>query len=141
MKISLKRVNQAVHFIGENQEGNKIHMDGSEAIGGEDAGVRPMQLLLMAAAGCSGIDVVTLLKKMRQDLVDLQIEVEGTRADTIPAVFTAIHLHYKLVGPLKPEKVEKALSMSITQYCSVSKMLEKAADITYSYEIIAADEV
>jgi len=126
-----------MHFESTNEDGNSIHMDGSVDIGGEGKGVRPMELLLMAAAGCSSIDVVMLLKKMRQDLKDLRVEVEGDKVklDTY-SEFQAINLHFILSGNLKPEKVEKAISLSVEKYCSVSKTLEKTAKVTYSFEIV-----
>ena len=95
----------------------------------------PMQAVLMAMAGCSAIDVVTLLNKMRQPLEDIQIKVKADRVDTIPRVFSEIHVHYILTGPMESDKVEKAVSMSMETYCSVSKMIEKAAKITYSWEL------
>ena len=135
-KIKMKRVNEKVHFRAHSKEGNIVSMDGSPGIGGEGKGVRPMELLLMSFAGCSSIDIVSILTKMRQDLQDLDVEVEGFREEgAVPAVFTKIHIHYILSGDLKEEKVKKAIDMSLGKYCSVSKMLEKAAEITSSYEI------
>lgn len=132
----MKRVNDKVHFRAYNTSGNIVSMDGSPGIGGENLGVRPMENLLMAFAGCSSIDIVTMLKKMRQNLVDLDVEVEGFREEgAIPAVFVRMHIHYILTGDLKKEKVEQAIDMSLGKYCSVSKMLEKSAEITSSYEI------
>lgn len=129
-------MNDAVHFEGVNASGNTIQMDGSAAIGGEDKGVRPMELLLFGTASCSCIDIVAILKKMRQPIDDLQVEVEGYRdTDQTPAVFTKIHLHYIFKGDLKEEKVKQALELSLEKYCSVSKMLEKTAEITYDYSI------
>ncbi len=137
MKVSLKRLNNAMHFESTNEDGNSIHMDGSPDIGGEGKGVRPMELLLMAAAGCSSIDVVMLLKKMRQDLKDLRVEVEADKVKLETySEFQSINLHFILSGNLKPEKVEKAISLSVEKYCSVSKALEKTAKITYSFEIV-----
>jgi len=136
MKVSIERLNDAVHFEGTNANGNTIHMDGSPAIGGEDKGVRPMELLLFATASCSCIDIVAILKKMRQPLENIKVDVEGHRDSTqTPSVFTGIHLHYKLWGDLKEEKVKRALALSLEKYCSVSAMLEKTAKITYEYSI------
>lgn len=135
-KINMKRVNEKVHFRAYNSNGNIISMDGSPDIGGEGKGVRPMELLLMSMAGCSSIDIVMILDKMRQNLRHLDVQVEGFREEgAIPAVFTKIHIHYILSGDLKKEKVKQAIDMSLGKYCSVSKMLEKAAEITSSYEI------
>jgi len=95
-----------------------------------------MNTVLMAIAGCSTIDIVMILEKMRQDIKDVKVQVEGTRQDEIPRVFTGIHMHYQLFGKIKDKKAEQAVALSIEKYCSVSKMLEKAATVTTSYEII-----
>jgi putative redox protein len=136
MKIILKRLNEAVHFEAVNEEGQCVQLDGSEDIGGQGLGMRPMQLVLAALASCSSIDVVVLLKKMRQPLEELQVEVDGQRAlDEIPAVFRKIHLKFVLGGSLDEEKVQKAITLSVEKYCSVAKMLEKTAEITWEYQI------
>ena len=136
-KVNMKRVNDKVHFRAYNNTGNIVSMDGSPSIGGENKGVRPMEMVLMAFAGCSSIDIVSILQKMRQDLQQLDVQVEGFREEgAVPAVFVKIHIHYILGGNLKEEKVKSAIEMSLGKYCSVSKMLEKAAEITSSYEIV-----
>ncbi len=139
--IKMKRLNDAVHFVATNEEGNSIHMDGSAKIGGEGKGVRPMETVLMAIAGCSSIDIVMILKKMRQNLEDIEVEVNGEKVETIPQVFKTIHIKYILTGNLKEEKVAEAVRLSMEKYCSVSKMIEKAAEITYEYEIKPGNEV
>lgn len=137
MKVTLKRLNDAMHFEAENETGNTIHMDGSPAIGGESKGVRPMETLLMAAAGCSTIDIVLILKKMRQNLIDIKVTVDGDKVKKDEySYFKTIHLHYILEGDLKETKVEKAINMSIEKFCSVSKALEATSEITTSFEII-----
>ncbi len=142
MKVKLERVNDAVHFVGSNEDGTEVHFDGAAEIGGEGLGVRPMQGFLMSLAACSSIDVVLLLKKMRQKVVDFSVDVQGERVDTVPKTFRTIHLHYRLSGEIKPEKLEKVLEMAVHQLCSVSKMVEKNVEITYSYAITrSSDEV
>jgi putative redox protein len=137
MKITLNRINDAVHLKAVNEEGNYIEMDGSPEIGGEGKGPRPMQVLLMSLAGCSSMDVLSILKKMREPLEDYSVEIEGEREpEAVLAVFTKIHVHYILKGNLKEENVAKAIKLSMEKYCSVSKMLEKTAEITYSHEIV-----
>lgn len=137
MKITLNRINDAVHLKAVNEDGNFIEMDGSPEIGGEGKGPRPMQVLLMSLAGCSSMDVLSMLKKMREPLEDYKVEIEGEREpDAVPAVFTKIHVHYILKGKLKEENVSKAIKLSMEKYCSVSKMLEKTAEITYSHVIV-----
>jgi putative redox protein len=137
MKIHLKRLNEAVHFESTNAEGLSLQFDGSPGIGGEGKGVRPMEGVLMSLAACSSIDVVSILKKMRQPLEHLEIQVEGQRAqDQVPAVFTDIHLHFMLSGALNTDKVARALELSITKYCSVVKMIEQTVKVTYDFEIL-----
>ena len=120
-----------------NEQGNTLHMDASPDIGGTNSGMRPMQLLLAAFGGCSAIDLISILKKQRQDLKDLKIAVTGEReTGVVPALYTEVHAHLKLYGELDPEKVEKAVSLSVEKYCSVAKTLEKTAKVTYSFEIV-----
>lgn len=139
MKIYLKRVNDAVLFEARNERGHTIHIEGSSNIGGQDSAPSPTELLLMSQASCTAIDIVELLKKMRQPVDHIEIEVNGERAtDVIPKIFTSIHLHYTIYGHVKPTKAEQAISMSITKYCTVSKMIDQVATITHSYEIIDA---
>jgi len=140
MKIYLKRSNQAVLFEATNERGHSVNIEGSRNIGGEDSAPSPTELLLMSQAGCTAIDVVELLKKMRQPLEHIEIETEGFRAeDQIPKIFTHIHLHYKLYGHIQPEKAEKAISMSLEKYCTVSKMIDQVARLTHSFEVITPD--
>ncbi len=120
-----------MHFECNNEKGQSI-----EIAGGGKA-VSPMESVLMAVAGCSSIDVVTILGKMKLDLKDIEVEVKGERAtDQTPAVFTKIDVHYKLYGDIPEAKAERALELTFTKYCSVSVMLQKAAEINYSFEII-----
>ena len=137
MKIELTRADDAYHFISTNEDGNTIATDVSLAIGGNNQGMRPMQLVLAAVASCSSIDIVMILKKQRQDLKDIKVTIEGKRAENqTPAVFTDIHIHYRLYGNIKEKKAEQAVSLSIEKYCSVSKMLEASVNITYDFEVI-----
>jgi putative redox protein len=137
MKVSIQRLNEAVHMEAVNESGATLHMDGTEEIGGINAGFRPMQMLLAAAGGCSAIDVVSILKKQRQPLVDLKIEVTGNRVNVESySEFQSIHIHFILTGNLDDTKVSRAIDLSLNKYCSVSKTLAKTAAITSSYEII-----
>jgi putative redox protein len=136
MKIVLKRLNDACHLEARNEEGNSIHIDGSPSVGGENKGFRPMQLLAAGAGGCSSIDIISILKKQRQELKDIEVVVDADREEgEIPSLFRSIHLHYILTGNLDKEKVEIAINLSLQKYCSVVKTLEKTAKITSSYEI------
>jgi putative redox protein len=136
MKIELKRVDNAFQFEAKSEFTNtRTYIDAAEAIGGHNAGARPMELMLMSLGGCSGIDVIEILKKQRQQLDQIDISVEGKRADSIPAVFTEIHLHFRLEGILDEKKVKRAIDLSLGKYCSAAAMLCKTAQITSSYEI------
>jgi putative redox protein len=137
MKVFLRKINDRVLFEASNSRGHTINIEGSRDIGGEDSAPSPTELLLMSQAGCTAIDVVELLKKMRQPLEHLEIETEGHRAqDQVPKIFTGIHLHYKIYGDVQPEKADKAISMSIEKYCTISKMIDQVAKLTYSFEVI-----
>lgn len=126
-------------FVAANERGNSIVMDGTSPDEGLKRGVSPMEALLMGMAGCSGIDVVEIAKKQRQDITACTATVEAERADTIPRVFTQIHIHFKVVGRgLKEEAVAKAVQLSAEKYCSASIMLGKAVPITHSFEIAEA---
>lgn len=139
MKISIQRLNDAVHMEAQNEDGVILQMDGTGEIGGINGGFRPMQMLLAAAGGCSAIDVVGILKKQNQNPDDLQIKVAGERGTVEGEQYTefkTIHLHFILKGShLDEKKVARAIDLSLNKYCSVSKTLEKTAEITSSYEI------
>lgn len=136
-RIHLNRLDDHMHFEAISENGNSIQMGASPKIGGGNKGVRPMETLLMGMAGCSGIDVVLILKKMKQEIDDFKISVEASKHKVGDATeFKDIHIHFKFWGKLKEAKVKKAVDLSIQKYCSVSKILEKSANITSSFEIL-----
>jgi putative redox protein len=140
MKVTLKRLNDAYHMEATNETGNSIRMDGSPKIGGQNLGARPMEVVLMSLAGCSSIDVISILKKMKQEVTDYTVEVTAERRDEIPSIFTKIHLKYLVKGnDLQEDKVKRAIQLSAEKYCSVSKILEPTAEITWSFAVLAAD--
>jgi len=135
--IDLKRVSGDFHLEATNDTGNSVHLDASPDIGGTGKGMRPMQLLLAALGGCSSVDLVMILKKQKQDMKDISITVTGEREQgKVPSLYTDAHIHFKLIGNLDKEKVEKAIVLAVEKYCSVAKTLEKSATITHSFEII-----
>jgi putative redox protein len=137
IKIELNRLNDAFHMEARNEQGSAVHIDASPDIGGQNLGMRPMQLLLAAMGGCSVIDIISILKKQRQDLKDVKVTVTGEReADVVPSLYTGVHAHFRLYGNIDKDKAEKAVSLSIEKYCSVAKTLEKTAKVTYSFEVI-----
>lgn len=139
MKITIQRLNDAVHMEAKNEDGVTINMDGTADIGGINGGFRPMQMLLAAAGGCASIDVVGILKKQRQQLDDLKVEVTGERVYVEEhSKFKSIHLHFIFTGKVDEKKAGKAIALSLSKYCSVSKTLEKTSEITSSFEVRAA---
>ena len=137
MKITLKRLDDAYHLEAINEDGCTVETDGAPKIGGSNKGMRPMQLLLVSAASCSSIDIISILKKQKQDLKDINVEVTAEREqDKVPSLFTDIQLHYILTGDLDEAKVKRAIDLSVTKYCSVVKILEKTAKVSSSYKII-----
>ncbi|MEX0844644.1 MAG: OsmC family protein [Balneolaceae bacterium] len=139
MKIDVNWLGKGLHFESENETNGKIRIDGSNSIGGLEGGLSPMQLLLAGAGGCSAIDVVSILEKQKQKLTGLKVEVDGDRQKVKGAKhseYKTIHMHYIFEGDLDPKKVERALELSVTKYCSVSKALEKGSEISYDYEIL-----
>ncbi len=135
MKARVKLVD-GVAFMAHGDSGHGLIVDGAEVIGGRNLGPRPMELVLQGLATCSAMDVISMLRKAREAVSDLIIDVEATRADTVPKVFTQIHLTYTVEGHnLRPRMVERAVNLSQEKYCSVSRMLASTATITHSYEI------
>ena len=136
MNISVKWIDGML-MVGQSDSGHAIVMDGPPEIGGENLGVRPMEMLLLGMTGCTVIDVISTLKKMREDVIDCQAEVSADRSEEYPKVFTDIHVHFVLRGKqLNPLKVDKAIKLSAEKYCSASIMIGKTAIITHDYEII-----
>jgi putative redox protein len=124
-------------FVGESPSGHGIVMDGAPEHGGRNMGARPMEMLLLGMGGCTAFDIVQILKKARQDITDCVVQLQAKRADSVPAVFTEIHVHYVLSGrKLSEKQVKRAIDLSANKYCSASIMLGKTAKITHDYELI-----
>ena len=140
MKTEINLVD-GVAFNAISGSGHSVTMDGPPEAGGKNLGARPMEMLLMGLGGCSAYDVVTILRKSRQNVTDLAVKIEAKRAETDPKVFTSIHLLFKVTGrDLKNTIVERAISLSAEKYCSASIMLGKSANITHAYEIHSASD-
>jgi putative redox protein len=139
MKIEIKRLDDAYHLQASNEDGNSVESDGAASIGGSGKAMRPMQMLLSSLGTCSAIDVISFLQKQRQPLEDIKITLEGEReADKVPSLFTKVHVHYELLGDLDEKKVRKAVDLSMEKYCSVARILEKTAEISWDFEIKTA---
>ena len=139
MKASVKWLEDTM-FIAESGSGHTVVIDGPESEGGRNIGIRPMEMVLMGLAGCTVFDVMMILKKARQPVVDCVARIEAKRADGIPAVFTDIHIHFVVTGDgVKESQVKRAIELSAEKYCSASIMLERGGvNITHDYEIVEA---
>ncbi|MBS1232827.1 MAG: OsmC/Ohr family protein [Nitrospirae bacterium] len=129
-----------MQFVGEASSGHAIVMDGDPSVGGHNTGVRPAELLLLGIGGCSGMDVISILRKKRQDVSGLSIHVRGKKAEDYPRRFTEITLEFVVKGRnISEEAVKRAIDLSMNKYCSVKATLEGSAEITFSYRIIRED--
>jgi len=137
LKASVKWVDGAA-LVGESGSGHAVVLDGPPDHGGRNIGMRPMEMLLISVGGCSSIDVIGILQKARQDVIDCEVKLEADRADAVPAVFTKMRMHFVVTGRgLKESHVKRAVDLSAEKYCSASIMLGKAGvEITHSYEIV-----
>ncbi|HED14257.1 MAG TPA: OsmC family protein [Gammaproteobacteria bacterium] len=136
MKASVT-LRDGVCFEGRTDSGHTLVMDGAPEQGGQNNGPRPMEMLLLGLGGCTAFDVVTILRRGRQQVSDCQVEISAQRAPEDPKVFTEITLHYRLFGTvLSSKRVAKAIELSAKKYCSASIMLGKTAIIRHDFEII-----
>lgn len=132
MKVTLNRVNDNFHFELKNERGHIVNVDSRPEFGGNDMGPSPMELILMGVAGCSAIDMISILKKQRQEITSFKAEVEGERVQVGEAKpFKDIYLVFYLEGEIIPEKAARAAQLSFEKYCSVSKTLEPTATVHY----------
>jgi putative redox protein len=131
MKVKVDLKDDAYSMEATNEDGLKIVMDGSQEIGGNNTGMRPMQVVLSGVGGCSAIDMLSILRKQREPVEGLEIALEADRKPLDEAsVFSKIHIVYTVIGQVNLAKAEKAMRLSLDKYCSVSKMIEKTAEIT-----------
>lgn len=138
MNITLKRLNEQYLMEATNETGNSIRMDAGPGIGGQGLAPRPMEVMIMAMGGCSTIDIVSILKKGRQPVGQVEVKLTAEReAGKEPSLFQTIHAHYLIHGPVDPAQAKRAVDLSLEKYCSVAKTLEKTATITWSYEVVA----
>ena len=138
MKVNLKRINDACHLEARNESGVTISIDGAQEIGGQNLGFRPMQLMLAGIGSCSSMDIISILQKQKQTIENFEVEVNGEREKgKVPSLFETIHVHFKVSGDLDEDKVKRAIDLSMNKYCSVAKILEKTARISYTFEVNA----
>ncbi len=128
---------QGMQFEGRATSGHTLTMDADEESGGGNAGFRPMELLLVGFGGCSGMDVISLLRKKRQPVTGFEINVKGEKTDDYPKIYKQVHIEYVVKGKgVQKEAVERAISLSLDKYCSVGATLAKAGTITHSFRIV-----
>ncbi|MEJ2653925.1 MAG: OsmC family protein [Acidihalobacter sp.] len=140
MKARVKWLDH-MSFVGESESGHSVVMDGPPDFGGRNLGVRPMEMLLLGMGGCTSFDVVSILRRGRQDLVDCEAVIEAERSAEHPKVFTRIHVHFIVSGHnLSEQRVAKAIELSAEKYCSASIMLGATAEITHDYEIVESGD-
>jgi putative redox protein len=141
MKAAVRWI-ENVTFLAESESGHTVVMDGPASAGGRNIGVRPMELVLMGAGGCTSFDVISILGKSRQDVTSCIAQIEAERADEVPGVFTSIHFHFVVTGrKLKEKQVKRAIDLSADKYCSASIMLANGGvAITHSFEVKNAEE-
>jgi putative redox protein len=125
-----------MRFIADGSSGHSVVMDADPEVGGEDTAARPTELVLMGLGGCTGMDVISILRKKKQDVRDLEIHVRGKKADSHPRKFTEIEIEYVVKGNgISEEAVKRSVQLSMDKYCSVKATLEGVAKISYSYRI------
>lgn len=136
MKARIKWIENAM-FLAESGSGHVVVMDGPPEAGGRNLGPRPMEMLLLGMGGCTAFDVVDILKKGRHPVKQCEVQIEAERAESMPKVFTKIHLHYVVSGSgLADAAVKRAIDLSAEKYCSASIMLGKTAEISHDFEIV-----
>ena len=134
MKINLKRIDKDFNLVATNEEGNSVFIDAAKEIGGNGKGMRPMQLVLAALGSCSTIDIISILRKQKQEPDSVEIEVNGEREPVGPegySLFKTIDVHFFIRGNIDKDKAERAVKLSMEKYCSVTKTLEPTAKISY----------
>ncbi len=140
MKASVSWQGKA-QFMGRSGSGHEVLMDGPPDHGGENLGPRPMEMLLLGIGGCASFDVTHILKKSRKTPVSCSVEITAERSESVPAVFTKLHLCFKVSGEnLKPALVERAVQLSAEKYCSASIMMQRAGvEVTHEFELLETD--
>lgn len=139
-RIALATLAKKMEFVGETHSNHEVRMDAGEAVGGTDKAARPAELPFVGLAGCTGMDVISILRKMRQEFATFKVEVEGLeKREEYPKHWTEIRVVFTVTGELDVKKVTKAIDLSRTRYCGVSAILREA--ITIHYRLVLNGEV
>ncbi len=126
-------------FTGTADTGFTVPLGASPSVGGDNDGFRPLELFAVGVAGCTAMDVISILQKKRQQVNAFEVELDISQRDTIPYVFTHIQVHYTITGQeISPQAVERSIELSANRYCPATAMLEKAVQIDHDYEIVEA---
>lgn len=126
-----------MQFLGTADSGHAVVMDAPVSVGGKNTGARPSELLLMAFGGCSGMDVISIMRKKKQDVSKLEITVNGKTAKEHPHMYTSMHIEYVITGKdISEDAVKRSIDLSLGTYCSVGATIGRAANITHSYKIV-----
>lgn len=138
VKIDLTRVAGDFGFEAKDANGHTVNLDGSQEIGGQDSGARPMQVMLMALGGCSGIDIASILKKQRQTVEGFDMHIEGEREPGVePSLWKTVHIVFEIKGKVDLEKARKACALSMDKYCSVAETLRRAGcELTWDVKVV-----
>jgi|SRR4051812_22932135 putative redox protein len=136
-RIEMIRLKGEYGFEAKDAQGHVVFLDSSSENGGMDSGIRPMQGLLMSLGACSAIDIISILKKQRQEIKNFKIAIEGEREHgSLPSLWKKIHVSFEMTGSVDEEKAMKACTLSIEKYCSVAETLRRAgAEISWNVEV------
>lgn len=141
MHIEVTQQGESYHLVGVNEHAVALSFDSKTDLGGQNKGMRPMQAVLAALGSCSAIDVISILKKQREPIANLKIEIDAERRQgEIPSLFRSIHMKFVFGSNIGPEKARKAVNLSLEKYCSVAMLLKPTTDITYETVILANHE-
>lgn len=140
--VEVNRIQGDFGFEGTDASGHKVRMDTGTEGGGTDFGIRPMQMLLMGLGGCSGIDIVSILKKQRQTIDDFNMKIDAEREEgAIPSLWKEVNIIFELKGSIDPEKARKACELSVEKYCSVADTLRKSGtSIKWTVRVFNGEE-
>jgi putative redox protein len=127
-----------MQFVGSSDSGHAVLMDAPGSVGGNNSAPTPMELLLSAFGGCTGMDVISILRKKKQNVKRLEVQVKGDKAKDHPRMYTTIHVNYIVAGrDVSEDAVKRSIGLSLDKYCSVGAMLGRAAKITHSFQVVS----
>jgi len=138
MSTTMVKLIEGMQFTGQGESKHEVHMDASQKFGGTDSAARPLEVMLCALGGCTGMDVVSILRKMKTEPRSLQIEITDDQASDYPKVFTKLHLTYRVTGAVPQDNLQKAIDLSLSKYCPITNTLVGVVEIT-SEGVVASD--